>query len=165
MPMKMIALVGALCFLIASSTFCRADSGPWCAPDVVTLTFKDQQGQQDRDLARIELRTLKPVCDRNPAKFQGVGLERSMRIERNGQWTEVPSVCVSGVSFGVEGLSLSGGKTGVGIRLTGKSTDRGESAEIMIYTVRDEVFCSLVEPCPSHENQNHEIQECYRRLN
>ena len=163
--MKMITLVGALCLLVASSTFCRADSGPWCAPDVVTLAFKDQQGQQDRDLARIELRTLKPVCDRNPAKFQGVGLERSMRIERNGQWTEVPSVCVSGVAFGAEGLSLSGDKTGVGIRLTGKWTDRNESVEIMIFTVRGEVLCSLVEPCPSPENQNHDIQECSRRLN
>ncbi|WP_157088603.1 hypothetical protein [Bradyrhizobium jicamae] len=128
------------------------------------MTFKDQQGQQDRDLARIELRTLKPVCDLNPEKFQGVGLERSMRIERNGQWTEVPRVCVSGVSFGVEGLSLSGDKAGVGIRLTGKSTDRNESAEIMIYALRDEVLCFLVEPCPSRENQNHEIRQCNRRL-
>jgi hypothetical protein len=91
-------------------------------------------------------------------------LERSMRIERNGQWTEVPSVCVSGISFGVEGMSLSGDKIGVGIRLTGKSTDRDESVEILIYAVRDEIFCSLVENCPSHENQNHEIQKCHRRL-
>jgi hypothetical protein len=164
MPMKLIALVGALCLLIASSASCRADSGPWCAPDVVTLTFKDQQSQQDENLARIELRTLKPFCGRNPAKFQGVGLERSIRIERNGQWTQVPSVCVSGVSFGMDGLSLSGGKTGVGVRLTGKSTDRDESVEIMIYTLGDKVSCSLVEPCPSHENQDHEIQQCYRRL-
>jgi hypothetical protein len=161
--MKMITFVGALCLLIASSTFCRADSGPWCAPDVVTLTFRDQEGQQDRDLARIELRTLKPVCDRNPAKFQGVGLERSMRIERNGQWTEVPSVCVSGVSFGVDGLSLSGGKTGVGIRLTGKSADGDESVERMIYTLTDKVVCLQVEPCPN-EDQSRETKLCSRRL-
>jgi hypothetical protein len=87
-----------------------------------------------------------------------------MRIERNGQWTEVPSACVSGVSFGVEGLSLSGGKTGVGIRLTGKSADKDESIEIMIYILVDKVSCSLAEPCPSQENQNHEIQQCYKRL-
>jgi hypothetical protein len=165
MPMKMITLVGALCLLIASSTFCRANSGPWCAPDVVTLTFKDQQGQQDQDIATIELRTLKPVCDRNPIKFQGVGVERSMRIERNGQWTEVPSVCVSGVSFGVDGLSLSGDKAGAGIRLIGKSTNRDESKEILIYTLPNKVYCSLVKPCPSQENQSLGTELCHVPLN
>jgi len=63
--MKIIAFAGALCFLFSSSTLCKADSGPWCKPDVVMLTFKNQQGG---DLARIELRSLKAVCDRNPEK-------------------------------------------------------------------------------------------------
>ena len=63
--MKMIALAGALCLLFSSSTLCKADSGPWCKPDVVMLTFKDQQG---RDLARVELGSLKAACDRNPEK-------------------------------------------------------------------------------------------------
>ena len=86
--MKMIALAGALCLLVSSSTLCKANSGPWCMPDVVMLTFQNQQG---RDFARIELRSLKPVCDRNPEKKGfGAGVERSMRIEHNGQWTEVP---------------------------------------------------------------------------
>ena len=63
--MKMIALAGALCLLFSSSTLCKADSGPWCKPDVVMLTFQNQQG---RDLARIELRSLKEICDRNLEK-------------------------------------------------------------------------------------------------
>jgi hypothetical protein len=69
--MKTIALAGALCLLFSSSTLCKADSGPRCKPDVVMMTFKNQQG---RDFARIELRSLKAVCDRNPEKK---GLEQA----------------------------------------------------------------------------------------
>jgi hypothetical protein len=161
MSMKIIAFAAALCLLFSSSTLCKTNSGPWCAPDVVILAFKDQQ---DRDLARIELRSLKVACSRNPEKGFGVSLERSMRIEHNGQWTEVPNECVSGVSFGVDGLSLSGDDAGLGIRLTGKSTDRDESVKVTIYKLGDKVSCFRVEPCSSVENQNHEIQECYREL-
>ncbi len=121
--MKTVSLAVARCLLFASSTLCRANSGPWCAADVAILNFKNYQG---RDLATIELRSLKPVCDRNPdKKVVGVGAERSMRIEHNGQWTEVPKECLSGISFGVDGLALSG-DTGIGIFLTGTSTDQDE---------------------------------------
>jgi hypothetical protein len=63
--MKMIVFAGALCLLFSSSTLCKADSGPWCKPDVVMLTFKNQQGG---DLARIELRSLKGFLVRKPGK-------------------------------------------------------------------------------------------------
>lgn len=160
MKMKMIALAG--CLLFSSSTLCKANSGPWCAPDVVILTFKNQQ---DRDLARIELRSLKRVCDRNPEKKGfGVGVERSMRIEHNGQWTEVPKECLSGFSFGVDGLALSGGDTGLGISLTGKSMDKDESIKRTIFKLRDEVLCSQVELCPNVDDQDGEIRECNRDL-
>jgi hypothetical protein len=160
--MKMIALAGALCLLFSSSTLCKADSGPWCKPDVVMLTFKNQQG---RDLARIELRSLKAVCDRNPEKKGfGVGLERSMRIEHNGQWTEVPKECLSVFAFGVDGLSLSGDDAGLGILLTGKPMDRDETVEVTIFNRRGEVFCSQVVPCPNVENPDHLIIECERDL-
>jgi hypothetical protein len=160
--MKMIALAGALCLLFSSSTLCKADSGPWCKPDVVMLTFKNQQG---RDFARIELRSLKGVCDRNPEKKGfGVGLERSMRIEHNGQWTEVPKECLSVFAFGVDGLSLSGDDAGLGILLTGKPMDRDETVKVTIFRRRDEVFCSRVVPCPNVDNPNHEIIECERDL-
>src|SRR5436309_8294497 len=77
--MKTIALAAALCLLFASSTLCKANSSPWCAADVAILNFKNYKGQ---DLARIELRSLKAVCDRNPdKKVFGVGSERSMRID------------------------------------------------------------------------------------
>jgi hypothetical protein len=49
-----------------------------------------------------------------------------MRIEHNGQWTEVPKECLSGISFGADGLALSGDEAGLGIYLTGKSTDKDE---------------------------------------
>ena len=160
--MKMIALAGALCLLFSSLTSCKADSGPWCKPDVVMLTFKNQQG---RDLARIELRSLKAVCDRNPEKKGfGVGLERSMRIEHNGQWTEVPKECLSVFAFGVDGLSLSGDDAGLGIFLTGKPMDRDETVRVTIFKRRDEVFCSQTVPCPNVENPDHQIIECERDL-
>lgn len=160
--MKTIALAGALCLLFASSTLCRANSGPWCAPDVVALNFKNQQ---DRDLATIELRSLKPVCDRNPEKKGfGVNLERSMRIEHNGQWTEVPKECLSGFSFGVDGLALSGDDAGLGIVLIGKSTDKDERVERLIFKLRDDILCSQVVPCPNVDNQDHQIRECERNL-
>src|SRR5262245_17825891 len=79
--MKMIALAGALCLLVSSSTLCKANSDLWCAPDVVIATFKNQQG---RDLATIELRSIKAVCSRNPEKMIEASLERSMRIEHHG---------------------------------------------------------------------------------
>src|SRR5260364_18293 len=83
--MKTVALAGALSLLLASSTLCIANSSPWCAADVAILNFKNYKGQ---DLAKIELRSLKAVCDRNPGKEGfGANLERSMRIEHNGQWT------------------------------------------------------------------------------
>ena len=160
--MKMIALAGALCLLFSSSTLCKADSGPWCKPDVVMLTFKNQQG---RDLARIELRSLKATCDRNPEKKGfGVGLERSMRIEHNGQWTEVPKECLSVFPLGVDEVSLSGDDAGLGIFITGKPTERDERLKVMIFKLRDEVLCSQVVPCPNVENPDHEIRECERDL-
>jgi hypothetical protein len=124
MSMKMIALAGALCLLFAGSTLCKANSAPWCAADVAILNFKNYQGQ---DLARIELRSLNAVCDRNPdKKVFGVGAERSMRIEHHGQWTEVPKECLSGISFGVDGLALSGDDAGLGIVVIGKPVDGDE---------------------------------------
>ena len=160
--MKMIALAGALCLLFSSSTLCKADSVPWCKPDVVMLTFKNQQGG---DLARIELRSLKAVCDRNPEKKGfGVGLERSMRIEHNGQWTEVPKECLSVFAFGVDELSLSGDDAGLGITIIRKPTEKGERLEVMIFKRRDEVSCSQVVPCPNVENPDHQIIECERDL-
>ena len=160
--MKMIALAGALCLLFSSSTLCKANSGPWCKPDVVTLTFKNQQG---RDLARIELRSLKAVCDRNPEKKGfGVGLERSMRIEHNGQWTEVPRECLSVFSFGVDGLSLSGDDAGLGISLIEKPMDRDESVKVTIFKLRDEVLCFQVVLCPNVGDPDGYIRECDRDL-
>jgi hypothetical protein len=160
--MKMIALAGALCLLFSSSTLCNANSGPWCKPDVVTLTFKTQQ---DRDLARIELRSLKAVCDRNPLKKGfGVGVERSMRIEHNGQWTEVPKECLSVFAFGVDGMSLSGDDAGLAILLTGKPMDRDETFEVTIFKSRDGVSCVQTVPCPNVENPDHLVIECDREL-
>src|SRR6266567_6421151 len=131
MSMKTIALAGALCLLFASSTLCKANSVPWCAADVAILNFQNYKGQ---NLARIELRSLKAICDRNPdKKVFGVGLERSMRIEHNGQWTEVPKECLSVFAFGVDGLSLSGDDAGLGILLTGKPMDRDEKLEVTIF--------------------------------
>jgi hypothetical protein len=160
--MKMIALAGALCLLFSSSTLCKADSGPWCKPDVVMLTFKNQQGG---DLARIELRSLTAVCDRNPEKKGfGVGMERSMRIEHDGQWTEVPKECLSVFAFGVDGLSLSGSDTGLGILLTGKPMDRDETVKVTIFKSLDGVSCVQTVPCPNAENQDLGIIECDREL-
>jgi len=160
--MKIIALAGVLCLLFSSSTICKADSSPWCKPDVVMLTFQNQQG---RDLARIELRSLKAVCDRNPEKKGfGVDVERSMRIEHNGQWTEVPKECLSVFAFGVDGLSLSGDDAGLAILLTAKPMDRDESLEVTIFKSRDGVSCVQTVPCPNAENQHLGNIECDRDL-
>src|SRR5262249_7976041 len=152
MSMKKIALAAALCLLFAGSTPCKANSAPWCAADVAILNFKDYNGQ---DLARIELRSLKAVCDRNPGKkVIGVNSERSMRIEHNGQWTDVPKECLSGMSFGADGLALSGDNAGLGMVLIGKSTDKSERVERMIFKLRDgEISCSQVELCPNVDKQ------------
>jgi hypothetical protein len=162
MAMKMIALAGALCLLFSSSTLCKASPALWCKPDVVTLTFKNQQG---RDLASIELRSLKAVCSQNPEeKGFGLGLERSMRIEHNGQWTEVPKECLSVFPFGVDEVSLSGDDAGLGIVIIGKPTEKDERLEVMIFKLRDKVLCSQVVPCPNVDDQDGEIRECERDL-
>jgi hypothetical protein len=161
--MKMIALAGALCLLFSSSTLCKADSSPWCAADVAVLNFKNYKGQ---DIAKIELRSIKALCDRNPEKkVAGIGSERSMRIEHHGQWTEVPKECLSGISFGLDGLALSGDEAGLGISLTGKSTDKDERVERSIFKLDDgKIMCSQTEPCPNVDNPRHEIIECDRYL-
>jgi hypothetical protein len=160
--MKMIALAGALCLLFSSSTLCKANSVPWCAPDVVTLTFKNQQGG---DLARIELHTLKAVCDRNPEKKGlGAGVERSMRIEHNGQWTEVPKGCLSVFPFGVDEVWLSGDDEGLGMSIAGKPTEKGERSRVMMFIHHDEIFCSEVVRCPNVDDPPDYIRECERDL-
>ena len=160
--MKMIALAGALCLLFSSSTLCKASSDLWCKPDVVTLTFKNQQG---RDLASIELRSLKAVCSQNPEeKGFGVGLERSMRIEHNGQWTDVPKECLSVFPFGVDEVWLSGDDDGLGIFITAKPTERDEILKVTIFKLRDKVLCSQIVRCPNADDQDDEIRECNRDL-
>jgi hypothetical protein len=162
MSMKTAALAGALFLLFASSTLCQANSSPWCAADVAILSFKNYEGQ---DLARIELRSLKTICDRNPdKKVFGVGSERSMRIEHHGQWTEVPKECLSGISFGLDGLALSGDDKGLGIVVIGTPADGDERVETMIFKLGDEISCSRVVPCPNVDNPNHELIECERDL-
>ena len=160
--MKTVALAGALCLLFASSTLCKANSSPWCAADVAILNFKNYKGQ---DLARIELRSLKAVCEHNPReKAFGVGSERSMRIEYNGQWTDVPKECLSGIAFGVDGLALSGDDAGPGIVVTGKPADGDERVETMIFKLGDEISCSRVVPCPNVGDPDGYIRECERDL-
>ena len=160
--MKTIALAGALCLLFANSTLCKATSGPWCAADAAVLNFKNYKGQH---IARIELRSPEAVCDRNPEKkVLGVGSERSMRIEHNGQWTEVPKECLSGISFGVDGLALSGDEAGLGIVVIGKPVDGDERVETMIFKLGDDVLCSRVVPCPNVDNPNHQLIECEKNL-
>ncbi|WP_223974740.1 hypothetical protein ACE103_02675 [Bradyrhizobium sp. ma5] len=160
--MKMFALAGALCLLLSSSTVCKANSGPWCKPDVVTLTFKNQQGG---DLAKIELRTLKAVCDRDPEKKGfGAGLERSMRIEHNGQWTDVPKECLSVFPFGEDEVSLSGDDAGLGIAIIGRPTEKGERLKVSIFKLHDEILCSEVVRCPNVDDPPDYIRECARDL-
>jgi hypothetical protein len=160
--MKMIALAGALCLLFSSSTLCKASPDLWCKPDVVTLTFKNQQG---RDLASIELRSLKAVCSQNPdEKGFGAGVERSMRIEHNGQWTEVPKECLSVFPFGVDEVSLSGDDTGLGMSVTGKPMGKDERLKVMMFKLRDKFFCSQVVLCPNVGDPVGEIRECERNL-
>jgi hypothetical protein len=87
-----------------------------------------------------------------------------VRIEHHGQWTEVPKKCLSGISFGVDGLALSGDEAGLGIVVVGKPADGDERVETMIFKLGDEVLCSRVAPCPNVDNPNHEIIECERDL-
>lgn len=160
--MKPVALAAALCLLFASSTLCKANSGPWCAADVAILNFKNYKGQ---DLARIELRSIKAICDRNPGKKGfGVGLERSMRIEHNGQWTEVPKECLSVFPFRDDEVSLSGDDAGLGISIIRKATEKDEHLEVTIFKLGDEILCFQVVPCPNADVQDGEIRECNRDL-
>jgi hypothetical protein len=163
MSMKTIALAGALCLLFAGSTLCRANSSPWCAADVAVLNFKNYKGQ---DIARIELRSLQALCDRNPEKkVAGVGSERSMRIEHHGLWNEMPQKCLAGISFGLDGLALSGDGASLGMSLTGKSTDKDEPVKRSIFISRDgDVTCLQIEPCRNVDNPDHQIIECNRDL-
>jgi len=87
-----------------------------------------------------------------------------MRIEHNGQWTDVPKECLSGMSFGVDGLALEGDDTGLGIFLTGKSTDKDESVRRTIFKLHDDILCSQTERYPNVDNQDHEIREYSRDL-
>ncbi|MDH2387043.1 hypothetical protein [Bradyrhizobium sp. CER78] len=160
--MKTVTLAAALSLLFASSTLCRANSSPWCAADVAILNFKNYKGQ---DLAKIEIRSLKAVCDRNPEKkVFGVNLERSMRIEHNGRWTDVPKACLSGFSFAMDGLALEGDDHGLGISLIGKSPDNDERVKRSIYKLGDEISCYQIERYPNVDDQDHEIREYNRDL-
>jgi hypothetical protein len=126
------------------------------------LTFQNQQG---RDLARIELRSLKAICDRSPEKKGlGAGVERSMRIQHNGLWTEVPKECLSVFPLGVDEVSLSGDDDGLGMVVTGKSTEKDERLEVMIFKLRDKILCSQVVRCPNVGDPDGYIRECERDL-
>ena len=87
-----------------------------------------------------------------------------MRIEHNGQWTEVPKECLSGFPFGVDGLALSGDDAGLGILVTGKPMDRDEKIGVMIFKLRDEVSCSQVVRCPNVGDPDGYIRECEKGL-
>jgi hypothetical protein len=88
-----------------------------------------------------------------------------MRIEHHGQWTEVPKECLSGISFGLDGLALSGDEAGLGIVLTGNSTEKDERVRRTIFKLHDgEISCSQIEPCPNVDNPDHQLMECARDL-
>jgi hypothetical protein len=67
-------------------------------------------------------------------------------------------MCTAGISFSLDGLTLSGDGAGVGIRLTGKRTSGDEAAEIVIYKLRDGISCFRVRRCPNDEHQECQIQ-------
>src|SRR5262245_61018409 len=131
----------SLLFVYAALSKAVAFSVPWCAPEVAFLTFKDQKGQE---AAKVELRSVEAVCTSQGAEeAAGVSLERSMRLEYKGQSIEVPGSCLAGVSFRLDELSLSIDHAGVGIKIIGKSTDRGDKMTIVLYIMRDNnVLCA-----------------------
>jgi hypothetical protein len=138
--MSVRVAVLSLFFVWATLSKPVAHSVPWCAPEVALLTFKDQNGQE---AAKVELRSVELMCSNHGAeKAAGVSLERSMRIDHNGQSIEVPKSCISGVSFRLDELSLSIDNAGVGIKIIGKSTDRDEKMTIVIYKIGNEVLCA-----------------------
>ncbi|UGY18237.1 hypothetical protein [Bradyrhizobium septentrionale] len=87
-----------------------------------------------------------------------------MRIEHNGQWTDVPKECLSVFAFGVDEVSLSGDDAGLGIAIIGKPTERDESLKVTIFKHSDEVSCFQVVRCPNVDDPPGEIRECSRDL-
>jgi len=87
-----------------------------------------------------------------------------MRIEHNGQWTDVPKECLAGVSFDVNGLALSGNEAGLVIVVVGTRVGGDDRLETGVYKSRDDVTCYRVVPCPNVENPNHERIECEKDL-
>jgi hypothetical protein len=87
-----------------------------------------------------------------------------MRIEHNGQWTDVPKECLSVFSFGIDEVSLSGDDDGLGIAIIGKPTGRDESLKVTIFKLRDEVSCFQVVRCPNVGDPDGYIRECNRDL-
>ena len=160
--MKMIALAGALCLLFSSSTSCKASPALWCKPGAVMLTSKINKvgilrGSNFAPSRQLATKTRKK-------KGFGAGLERSMRIEHNGQWTDVPQECLSVFSFGIDEVSLSGDDNGLGIAIIGKPTEKGESLKVTIFKLRDEVSCSQVVRCPNIGDPDNYVRECNRDL-
>jgi hypothetical protein len=142
MSIKLIVRAALLLLLFGCASPCKAvaSSVPWCAPEVALLSFKDQKGQE---AAKVELRSVEPVCSVDGAeKAAGVSLERLMRIESDGQWLDVPRSCLSGVSFRLDELSLSIDHAGVGIKIIGKSTARGEQMTIVVYAIHNKILCA-----------------------
>ena len=87
-----------------------------------------------------------------------------MRIEHNGQWTEVPKECLSVFPFGVDEVWLSGDDTGLGMFVTGKPMEKDERLKVMMFKLRDKFFCSQVVLCPNVGDQDGYIRECERDL-
>jgi hypothetical protein len=139
MIMSLRVAVLCLAFGCAAPRSAVAAAVPWCAPAVALLTFNNQKVQE---AAKIELRAAEPSCSTHGAeKATGTSLQRSMRIEHNGQWIEVPASCISGVAFRLDELSLSIDDAGLGVRIRGRSIGNGQEATIAIYKIGDQILC------------------------
>ena len=150
---QMIIRAALICSVLLTSSVCKAERLSWCGPDVVTLEFQKQQVLHQNRI-EIELRPLSTPCGVNPEK-NGVAqnVERSMRIRRNHRWVDVPSACLSGLAFGVGGLTISPDEGGVAISVAGKSTGGETDMQIYIYEIRYKISCALVEPDPNQDGK------------
>jgi hypothetical protein len=118
----------------------HAKTEGWCAPASVTLNFSDQQ---EREAVKIEVRSPTQTCTIYEVD-EAVGSYRQpeMHIDFHGRAFSVPNSCLMGFSFRLSDLVVAIGDRGIGVRMLGKSIDRGIRMRAVVYTVDNDVLCN-----------------------
>lgn len=97
----------------------------------------------------MELRSVQPFCSPRSAKDAArLSQRRSVRIQHDGKWSEVPASCMDDLDFRLDDLAISVDRNGFVVKIFGLQSAASSPPILAIYKIGNKLTC--VREVPVH---------------